>query len=106
MTTTTTPPDTERVTSATEKSRAQRLVTGAVAFVVPWFLLAMGSPFYTQNWMRLTLGLWFVGLTAGGLLWLGGSRSRQIGGDLAVGVFRGGCLFVLLFALLLVIAPV
>ena len=85
---------------------SQRFASGAVAFVVPWLLLAMGSPFYTEGWIGLTLGLWLVGLTIGGVLWICGPKPRRVGGNLVVGVLVGGCLFVLLFGLVVFMAPV
>jgi hypothetical protein len=49
--------DNEHVDSRTKRRRVPRMATGAFVFVVPWFLLAMGSPFYIENWMFPTLVL-------------------------------------------------
>jgi hypothetical protein len=64
----------------------------------------MGSPFYIENWIPPTLGYRLVGFVAGGLLGLGGSKSRQVGASILAGTFLGGGLFVLLFGLL-VLSP-
>jgi hypothetical protein len=101
-------PDTQRVTTSDLVSRGPRIAAGAIAFVVPWLLVAMGSPLYTEHAGRTTLGLWLAMLVASGLSTLGGSESsrRRIGRAALSGTLLGGCLFVLTFGLVVLIAPV
>jgi hypothetical protein len=105
MLSTTAVSDTERVDSRTKQTRGPHTATAAVAFVVPWFLLAMGSPFYIENWIFPTLVLWLAGLIGGVLLTLG-KKPRPIGRGVVAGTLVGSGAFVLLFGLLVLIAPV
>jgi hypothetical protein len=93
------------VEATIRRSRAPRIATAAIAFVIPWLLLAMGSPFYVENWIAPTLGLWLTGVMAGVSL-IFGPKTRQFGGSIVIGTLLGGGLFVLLFGLLVFIAPV
>jgi hypothetical protein len=74
-------------------------------FVIPWFLLAMGSPLYVDNWILPTLVLWLIGVIAG-VLAMVSATTRPIGHSIVVGALLGAGLFVLLFGLLVFIAPI
>ena len=73
--------------------------------MVPWLLVAMGSPQYTENAGRGTLTVWAIGLVVGGVCTLGGGMSRRVGLAVLSGTLAGAGLFVLVFGLVVLIAP-
>jgi hypothetical protein len=100
------PPHTHDVTTTALVQRAPRMTSGVIAFVGPWLLVAMGSPLYTEHAGRGMLTLWAVGLVVGGICALGGAMSRRVGLAVLSGTLAGAGLFVLVFGLVVLIAPV
>lgn len=80
------------------------IAAGLIAFIVPWLAVAMASPLYTTRWGQVALGLWVLGLAAGGVCAVGGDRFRRIGVAIIAGTAGGCFLFVITFATVLLTA--